>query len=730
MVFVPRDYQEECGTALMQVRAQGLLHALVVMASGLGKTVVAGFDIAAVLQGTPGRVLYLCDRSTHFPKVMRTLQAILGSELSYGYFSGGHKDFDADVLLATFQTMRNHRDQFARDAFVYVVVDESHHAYADTYLPTVLYFKPQFLLGLTATPDRLDMQDIRDVFGEEVYSLPLVEAMARGITAPVDYRLLTDEITHLEVLDTPVGELSIGELNKTLFVPKRDEEIVRSIEGRVAHLDTVRGLVFCETVGHCMRMLELLPGSVVLTSDVTGKKREDLIEAFERGAHRFLITVNVFNEAIDVPSINVLVFLRNTTSVRIFQQQLGRGLRGDETVLVLDFVANCERLVMLRNLREQIQERLLPVPEGGGGVYRDPVTIDWGNIHFAEEVVQIIDVLDQLTKAVPAYTREDIVEAYRQLSLRLGRVPTSVDYARYASYGVVPGVYFKDQHFPGLPDLSRAAGLLPAHRADWTDDEYLREYRNIARRLGRGLKTAELDRASRAGILASKGAITARFGGTASSIARAAGYRPGNVGDWTDEELLEDYVRAAEVKGRGLARREMDTLRDQGLLYASSGYYMIRFKSAVTLARRAGFRPHTPEHWTDEELLEDYTSLAQELGRGLKMVEVSKAYREGRLGASEQLYRKRFDTHAHLARLAGFRPGDPRAWTDKEVLEDLGSAIRKLGDGFRRATYARLAVEQAWLTDVSLINRFGSFNEAVRLARDLMEHESGKGEEG
>jgi len=125
-----------------------------------------------------------------------------------------------DFLFASFQTMRKHLKDFRPDEFDYIVVDESHHIYGDTFIDVVTYWKPQFLLGMTATPDRSDGQDIRKVFGTEVFCLPLEEALAQNLLTPVDYRMITDEIQLEGKITSGDRKLSINRLNRSISFPK------------------------------------------------------------------------------------------------------------------------------------------------------------------------------------------------------------------------------------------------------------------------------------------------------------------------------------------------------------------------------------------------------------------------------------------------------------------------------------------------------------------------------
>ncbi len=359
-MFTPYAYQEECLVVLRTTRIQGKSVALIVMASGLGKTVTVAFDAKEWLKENKGRVLYLCHQNEILDQAQETFESILGSGYTYGFYTGRKKEMHkADFLFASFQTMSKHAERsFSPNEFAYIIVDESHHSQAPSHLKIVQHFKPKFLLGATATPDRADGLNIRSVFGEEVFKLPLEKALAReGLLTRVDYRIVTDEISFDQVNDANIKDLSLEDIDHSVFIPKRDEEIAASIDRHTAELSEPRIIIFASTIARAEQLAERISGAAAYHSEIPGKKRTVLLEMFRQGMIRALITVDCFNEGIDIPEANVLVFLRSTSSMRIFYQQLGRGLRlseGKDKVIVLDFVGNAERLVMLKELADAI----------------------------------------------------------------------------------------------------------------------------------------------------------------------------------------------------------------------------------------------------------------------------------------------------------------------------------------------------------------------------------------
>lgn len=401
-MYTPFPYQLECLDAVEATRTRGLKRALIVMASGLGKTVTSALIVKRFREGRGGRVLFLCHNNDILYQAKATFQAVNGSECSYGYFHGEEKNLQhVDFLFASFQTMAKNQEIFRPEEFAIIVVDESHHSHADTFRPTIEYFRPEFLLGLTATPDRLDNLDIREIFGHEVYYLPLEEAMARGLVTPVDYRLLTDEIQLQGVVQASEGKrVSLAELNRKIFVPRRDEEIARLITQYSSEFAHPRVIVFCSSIYHCNQLARFLPDSFAIHSRVPEQERPIRLEMFRQGAISTVVTVDAFNEGIDVPQANVVAFLRSTSSATIFLQQLGRGLRrseGKDKVIALDFIGNCERIQLVHGLLKKVDDALERYhPGGAGGSKVDPMTLNVNTVEFTETIVPILSLMERV----------------------------------------------------------------------------------------------------------------------------------------------------------------------------------------------------------------------------------------------------------------------------------------------------------------------------------------------
>lgn len=437
--YKPYPYQEECLQKIVETMEAGESRALVVMASGLGKTLTAAFAVERFFAGQKfGRVLILCHSEEILDQTKKKFKLYFGEEKSYGMFTGSHKASDeVRFLFATFQTMKKHRKEFAKDEFDYVIVDEAHHSYATTYFPTIRYFKPKFLLGLTATPDRLDGQDITEIYGESVYELDFVEANDRELMTKCEYRMLLDDLAReeLEVYTESEEKLSIKQLNRTLFAPKRDEEIVRIMRQEMANVDDPKMIVFCRTIPHAQKIAKLLGDDTALVHNGQGKTANDLaLDAFRDGKIRIIVSVQMLNEGIDVPDANMVVFLRNTVSPTIFYQQLGRGTRlakDKEKTVVLDFVANCERIKMILQLQKEIEDFRTHKPQEEPmttklGDEKPNFTLDIATPEFETKMVDIVELIERASKG-REWTKEEIIVALQRLAKELGRTPTIAD---------------------------------------------------------------------------------------------------------------------------------------------------------------------------------------------------------------------------------------------------------------------------------------------------------------
>ncbi|OGE83386.1 MAG: hypothetical protein A2846_00605 [Candidatus Doudnabacteria bacterium RIFCSPHIGHO2_01_FULL_49_9] len=603
------------------------------MASGLGKTVTAALDVKKWLAASEkgSKVLYLCHQNDILEQARQTFETVIGRKETYGYFSGLGKEMNSvTCLFATFQMMRDYTTWFDRKEFSYVVVDETHHLPAPTFWPTVEYFKSDFMLGITATPERTDLKDLSRFYGEPVFVLELEEALARGLLTPVDYRLITDEIQNLEVLDTPVGQVSITELNRKLFVPKRDEEIAAIILKHVAEIPDPRVMIFCPTIRYCEHFARLIPGSVPIHYALPAKSQRLRLESFRKGTSGVVISVDKFNEGIDVPEANLIVFLRSTRSRVIFKQQLGRGLRrhaGKKNVRVLDFVANCERLEMVQQIWEAVQSK----KSAEETTTSEPVQIDCGRIQFTEVAVWIIEKLAAIRRG---YTKEVLVQYLRDLAEELGRPPEGDDVIEAAKKGKCPSLTTFKETFGSFIIALREARLL----LDRKRKLLLQLYRLWKQRARKTLTIKDIQDygGQKHGRMGSAGHFVNVFGSLEIAIQRFDKYVMLRL------QLLEELKTLGKKLGKRPSKRDIDGAGKKGGISSAKRFAWV-FGSIIAAQDEAGLiqksKGGAPRTHTRRKILQQLKTLGKKLGRRPTMQDVREASKRGECPAPSTIQR-------------------------------------------------------------------------------------------
>lgn len=359
-----RDYQDEAVAALWS-DLDHRRRALLILATGLGKTVVGGEVIGRYLRENPYRdVLVVAHTKDLVNQLERALWRHLPKRVKSQVLTGDDRPTDLTGLTcATTASALNAVLRGWKPGLV--MVDETHHVGENGQFDMLLTELDESLqFGVTATPWRGDKYDIETRFGSASYKLGIEQGMRRGYLAAVDYRLYVDNIDWDAVRDTSKHSYSIKELNSRLFLTQRDEAVVDALIDAWHATSSPRGIVFCQTIAHCERMQDLLRqvpdwrNAAALHTDMPMRERQQRLLDFRAGRVPILAAVDILNEGVDVPDVNILAFARVTHSRRVFVQQLGRGLRlsdGKERVLALDFVSDIRRVAALLNMRRQLE---------------------------------------------------------------------------------------------------------------------------------------------------------------------------------------------------------------------------------------------------------------------------------------------------------------------------------------------------------------------------------------
>lgn len=344
----PHPIQREALAALERSRAEGRNRALCVLATGLGKTWLAAFDIAAFAEknGKSVRVLLLAHREELLVQAANTFrQALRDARVRFGWFVGDKNDLEGDIVFASVQKLSRpeHLDRLVPARFDYVVVDEVHHGTAPSYHSIIDRLDPRFLLGLTATPERADGADVAGLFDDHVaYRADLGEGIQRKLLVPFGYFGLKDE-TNYGAIPFRNRRFDPAALEQAVDT---DARLERMFQAWQEHPGT-RTLVFCCSIRHADHTAHFLVNqgirALAVHSGPTSAFRENAIASLIDGTIEAICTVDLFNEGLDVPTIDRVVMLRPTESPVVFLQQLGRGLRfaeGKTKLVVLDFVGN------------------------------------------------------------------------------------------------------------------------------------------------------------------------------------------------------------------------------------------------------------------------------------------------------------------------------------------------------------------------------------------------------
>ncbi|MDK9860405.1 DEAD/DEAH box helicase [Staphylococcus equorum] len=433
----PNLIQREALKSLTSLRKSAKDKALIISATGTGKTILSALDVRNY---DPKKFLFVVHNEGILNRAIDEFKKVLSqsNDADFGLLTGKNKDINAKYLFATIQTLSNENiyDQFEKDHFDYIVFDEAHRSAAATYQKVFNYFKPNFLLGMTATPERTDSLNIFEMFDYNIaYEIRLQKALESEVLCPFHYFGVTDYVHNGEKIDE-VSNLS------DLTSNERVEHVLEKTNYYGYSGDELKGLIFVSRKEEAYDLAENLSlrgvPSIALTGEDNPQKREEVIQQLKSGEINYIITVNLFNEGIDIPSVNQIVMLRETESSIIFIQQLGRGLRkssNKEYVTIIDFIGNYNKnyLIPIALSGDQSQNK---------DNYRKFLTNNSAlngvsTINF-EEIAKK-KIYDSL-KAVKLNSAKLIKEAYTTVESRIGRIPMLMDFIEQNS--IDPGIIY------------------------------------------------------------------------------------------------------------------------------------------------------------------------------------------------------------------------------------------------------------------------------------------------
>jgi len=421
----PRGAQIEALYELKKTREEGFDKALVIASTGIGKTYLAAFDSREY-----ERVLFVAHREEIIKQAKDSFNRV-SPEKTTGLFYADQKEFDKDAVFAIVNTLGKeeylNKDYFAKDEFDYIVIDEFHHAAADIYKRVLDYFEPEFLLGLTATPERMDNKDVFELCDYNVaYEIRLKEAINRGELVAFDYYGIHDDTVDYDNIEFKNRRYNDQELEQALQIHKRADKILQNFN----KYGSKRALGFCTSKSHAEYMAKFFNESGVPSAAVYSgeqgehtQERDLAITNLKKGDLRIVFSVDMFNEGLDVPSVDLVMFLRPTQSPTIFLQQLGRGLRKSrykEKLTVIDFIGNYKKANLIPFL-------LSGKPYSSGDVLNKPVMeFEYPEDCHIDFDLQVIDIFKKLAER-DLTIREIIEQEYYRIKELIGKRPNRVE---------------------------------------------------------------------------------------------------------------------------------------------------------------------------------------------------------------------------------------------------------------------------------------------------------------
>jgi superfamily II DNA or RNA helicase/HKD family nuclease len=424
----PNKMQVEALRAIQALRKDGKNKALLISATGTGKTYLSAFDVK---EYSPRKFLYIVHREDIARASMASFRKILGYDIDAGFLTGGKRETKAQYVFATIQTLA--RDDtlysFDKDEFDYILIDEVHRAGAPTYQKILDYFTPKFMLGMTATPERTDDYDIFSLFDHNVaYEIRLNKALEENMLVPFHYYGVSEIVVDGRLLDENTDF-------RWLICDERVHQIIEKAEFYGHDGERVKGLIFCSRTEEAEELSKKLNEkgykTVALSGKSTQDERETAIRRLEQNEIRdhldYILTVDIFNEGVDIPTVNQVIMLRPTQSAIVFVQQLGRGLRKHiekEYLTVIDFIGNYSNNYMipiaLYGDRSYNKDTIRKLVNNGNRMIPGCSTVDFDSI-TKEKIYAAID-----KASINGFY--DLKKSYELVKYQLGRKPMMRDF--------------------------------------------------------------------------------------------------------------------------------------------------------------------------------------------------------------------------------------------------------------------------------------------------------------
>ncbi len=548
MQIKPNKAQQRALNKLKKQKREGKSRFLVVLPSGIGKTYLSAFET----DGFKGKVLYLAHRNELLQQGADVFQEVQGiDESQIGFANEDRKDFGAKFLFASLQTMNIKKNlrKIKPNEYEYVIIDEYHHVACDSYKRLMKYLKPKFVLGMTATPFRLDGRDILFAVEKNVaFTMTLHDGINEGLLSPYVYYALWDNVDYSDIKHKGY-RYKEKDLDKKLLIAERDKQVLKQFR---KHLKERKTMAFCCSVNHVKRSVKTFNkagiSSVGITYEIPFRERKKIIEDFKNGKYQVLFSKDIFNEGVDFPKVGGLMFLRPTFSKGMFIQQLGRGLRkikGKKNVLVLDFIGNHVNAFKITEWLTEIMEK------GTGSRPTKPLyKYNLKNVFFDKKLIELYELREDIT-----VTKDKLIKEYQRIKKDLGRVPMSTDMDRIGKYNAI----FYKNRWGTWGTFVKSQGDRPYREIkNLKRKEMLEFYNKLKKDLGRVPTTRDLKRKKY-----SKNDFYKVFGSWNELLKQAGDLTEDKImrrKRWTKKEVVAEYQKTKKRLGKVPKIREIRQL--------------------------------------------------------------------------------------------------------------------------------------------------------------------------
>jgi len=724
--FESRPYQVEAWDAIWQAREAGESKALIHLATGLGKTSVSVVDFAKFSkerkeQGlSKPRALFAVHQESILTQASERFHEMIPG-ITSSTFGTQREDLpNTDITFGTFQSLVKEIHRFPRGHFDYIVYDEAHHTKAKTFERVVEHFTPAFQLALTATPDRMDGKDISDLFGEPVYKKTLAEGMAEGYLATTEYVTLADEAMR-EALANGFEPKTMQDIQRLLELDMRNEEIIQVIQEKKEKIkakegiDIVKTIVYVDSIESADNVASLLDASSY-HSGMSKTKQRSLLQQFRDGEIEDIVAKDMLNEGVDIPDVQLIVFLRSTQSKSIFEQQLGRGLRlseGKTKVYVMDFVANVERIEFIKDLADNYKFNAF----GNGGPSRgssnsnnktpsaDRKDIE-SQFSFTEEVIDLLKKYQEIKGMQMNWTtwsNDTIVDLALKISPEKPLVTSDLEALGRARK--FPSTATVIKRFGSIKAFQETCGFEVTKWQNLTNSEIVATALQISP--DTPLSMSQINSLYDSGEFLSHRDVIKNFGSIVN-FQKACGFEVRDNAGWSafpDEDIIQ--LAKTLSPDTPVTGRRMNLLSSTNE-FPSAGIIVERFGSITQFQRMCGFEVAERRDWS-KSTIEEIVKLAIELkpDSPLESKEIQNLYDNGKF-PSLLLIRQKFVSIAEFQKACGFEPAR-KSWS-KYSPEDIVQIAKELSPdkALDDKTIAQLSSEGSFMSTGSIKNLFGS----------------------